>query len=191
MKILITRTPPVDPELGIRKGQTHTTAGSQLEGGCWILGRGGEPVKVLSDEFEILDPEEQGVPKGFYVVRGGDRVIVGLEIVRGNPFRNTRLKMLLHLSLSEQLKLHESWTDGDDREKWEWDSKMRLSMSSDIIHRVDEDLGEDDPKRGFGLHAIGRRMAKATGVMLPITVIKESTRSFVEVVIIIIKEPGG
>lgn len=149
-------------------------------------------MKVLNHEFEILDSADQEVPKGFYVVRGPDSVAVGLEIVRGNPFRNTRLQQLLDLALSEQVKLHGSWTDGDDKEKWDWSSKLRISMSKDIIQLIHGDSEEEDWERDPGLLEVGRQMNKVmeTEVRIPITIIRDATRSFVEIVIRIIKEPA-
>lgn len=195
MKIQITRTPPLDPELGVQTGQIYTTVGSKAQrrnDGCWILGKGGELVKVLSHEFEILDTADQEVPKGFYVVRCPDRVVVGLEIVRDNPFHNTRMQQLLNLALTEQAKLHAEWTDGDDLEKWGWETKLRVSMSGDISRQVNEDL-EEYSERDLGLITASRQINKAMGTELriPITVTRDVTRSFVEIVIRIIKDQTG
>jgi len=189
MKIKIIRTPPIDPELGLEEGQIHIA--KPCDKGCWVLGRGGEPAKLLIREYEILDRHDQEVPSGFYVMRGPDRLVVGLEISRGNPFRNARLPQLLRLALAEQARLRASWTDGDDREKWDWDTKLRVSMSKDMIRLVDADLEDGAPYPS--LNETARKLSRVleSENILPVTTVRNVTRPFIEIVILIIKEPDA
>lgn len=148
MKIKIIQRPPVNPDLEIELGNIYETVGGKEErrgGGVWILGKGGEPVKLIPREFEILDPEHSSkIPGGFYVVRGPDGITVGMELGKGGSFSLVKMQTLLNLFETERRALYESWTDGDDESKWEWETSAHVSMSPDIRTAILEQLSDKE-----------------------------------------------
>jgi len=181
MKIRLSKTPPVDPELGLRKGDQHETVGSKESGrhdGVWILSKGGEPVKLLHDEYAILDPKhKKDIPGGCYVVRGPDRIVAGLELGKGKRFTEVKFKFLKNLAVSEQDDLLEGWASNPKTISWR--IKTRVSMSPDIANDLTEGESQD-------IEFLQRRVEAATGANFPVAVINAS-RTFVEIIIDIIK----
>lgn len=191
MKIKVIQRPPVNPDLEIEEGNIYETVGDKEEGrggGVWILGRGGEPVKLIPSEFEILDPDAgSSVPGGFYVVRGPDGLTAGMELGKGKTFNLMKMQTLLNLFETERRALHESWTDGDDASKWDWDTSAHVSMSPDISKALLEQLS-DKEKEDWNHNELVKRTQEACEHpdrpkvhRMPVLV-KDVCRSFVEMV---------
>lgn len=142
MRIKILTTPPVDPDCGIVEGQVYQTVGAEEEGrsgGVWILAKGGEPVKLEHHEYQILSQNSDMVPRGFYVTRGPNEIAAGMELGRGKRFSFNRLKALHNLAEGERAKLRRTWLESEDRRKWTWTTKCRVSMSPDIASELTGD----------------------------------------------------